>query len=155
MKDKYRKGVGIFLINRSNKLWVGKRLDYKNRYWQMPQGGIDEHESPERAMRRELMEETGLKDSYNILGKTNNWLRYNLPNELIKVVWKGKYIGQEQIWFACRFLGDDKLININQFKEPEFCEWKWINPLDSTNLVVPFKRELYFSVINEFKKFFS
>ena len=155
MKEKYRKGIGIFLINKNNKLWVGRRLDYKNEYWQMPQGGIDNNESPETAMKRELEEETGLKENYSIIGKTKNWFRYNLPNELIKVVWKGKYIGQEQLWFACRFNGDDDQIDIHQFKKPEFCEWKWIDPLDSTSLVVPFKKKLYFNVIKEFKKFLN
>ncbi len=155
MKEEYRKGVGIFLINEKNKLWVGRRLDYKNEYWQMPQGGIDNDESPEKAMKRELEEETGLKENYSIIGKTKKWLRYNLPDELIKVVWKGKYIGQEQLWFACRYNGDDDQIDINQFKKPEFCEWKWIDPFDSTSLVVPFKKDLYFSVIREFKKFLN
>ena len=107
MKQKYRKGVGIFLINKRNQLWVGKRSDYKNEYWQMPQGGIDGPESPENAMKRELMEETGLNKSYKIISKTSSWLEYKLPRELVNEVWNGKYIGQKQIWFACRFFGKD------------------------------------------------
>ena len=149
----YRRGVGIFLINSENKLWVGKRLDYKNDYWQMPQGGIDHKETPEKAMKRELMEETGLKTDYKIIGKTKKWLKYKLPKELMSVICKGKYVGQKQIWFACRFEGNDNQINIKGFGKPEFCEWKWINPFESIELVVPFKKKLYISVINEFKQF--
>ena len=149
----YRRGVGIFLINSENKLWVGKRLDYKNDYWQMPQGGIDNKETPEKAMKRELMEETGLKTDYKIIGKTKKWLKYKLPKELMSVIWKGKYVGQKQIWFACRFEGNDNQIDIKGFGKPEFCEWKWINPFESIELVVPFKKKLYISVINEFKQF--
>ena len=116
MKQKYRKGVGIFLINKRNQLWVGKRFDYKNEYWQMPQGGIDEPESPENAMKRELMEETGLNKNYKIISKTGSWLEYKLPQELVNEVWNGKYIGQKQIWFACRFFGNDDQVDIKKFK---------------------------------------
>ncbi len=153
MTKKYRKGVGIFLINDKNEVWVGKRFDYKNEYWQMPQGGIDDFESPEKAMKRELMEETGLQENYKIIGKTNKWLKYNLPKDLVNEVWNGKYVGQRQIWFACRFFGHDRQINLNKFDKPEFCKWKWINPMDCIRLVVPFKKKLYNSVINEFSKF--
>ena len=115
MTQKYRKGVGIFLINKRNQLWVGKRSDYKNEYWQMPQGGIDGTESPEKAMRRELMEETGLEENYKIITKTSDWLDYKLPQELINEVWNGKYIGQKQIWFACRFFGNDDQVDIKKY----------------------------------------
>ena len=142
MKKKYRKGVGIFLINKRNQLWVGKRCDYKNEYWQMPQGGIDDLESPEKAMKRELMEETGLNENYEIIDKTSEWLKYNLPKDLVEVVWGGKYIGQKQLWYACRFLGHDNQIDINKFENPEFCRWRWIKPLDCLKFVVPFKRVL-------------
>ncbi len=151
--EKYRRGVGIFLINNKKQLWVGRRSDYKNEYWQMPQGGIDNNETPEKAMKRELMEETGLKRNYEIIGKSKKWLKYKLPKDLINVIWQGKYIGQSQLWFACRFNGSDKEVDIRNFENPEFCEWKWISPLESLELVVPFKRELYVSVIKEFKKF--
>lgn len=155
MSKRYRKGVGVFLLNQNKKLWVGKRMDLNNEYWQMPQGGIDGEETPVQAMKRELMEETGLEKNYKIIGKTNNWLKYNLPENLVNVVWEGKYLGQEQIWFACSFLGNDNQININLFKKPEFCKWKWIDPLDSLRLVVPFKRRLYKSIIDEFSIFFN
>ncbi len=148
---KYRRGVGIFLINNSNQLWVGRRSDYRNEYWQMPQGGIDNGETPEIAMKRELMEETGLKSNYKIIGKSKRWLKYELPKNLVNVVWKGKYIGQKQLWFACRFVGNDTQINIKDFKQPEFCEWKWINPMDCLSLVVPFKKVLYEEVLDRFK----
>ena len=151
MKQKYRKGVGIFLINQKNQLWVGKRFDYKNEYWQMPQGGIDELESPEKAMKRELEEETGLEKNYEIISKTSEWLDYKLPQELANKVWNGKYIGQKQIWFACRFFGNDDQFDIKRFKNPEFCEWRWISPVDCLDLVVPFKRKLYKKVLNKFK----
>ena len=154
MKQKYRKGVGIFLINQKNQLWVGKRFDYKNEYWQMPQGGIDGLESPEKAMKRELMEETGLRKSYKIISKTSEWLEYKLPQELVNDVWNGKYIGQKQIWFACRFFGDDDQVDIKSFRNPEFCEWRWINPVDCLDLVVPFKRALYKKVLKNFKNLY-
>ena len=155
MKQKYRKGVGIFLINKRNQLWVGKRFDYKNEYWQMPQGGIDEPESPENAMKRELMEETGLNKSYKIISKTSSWLEYKLPRELVNEVWNGKYIGQKQIWFACRFFGNDDQVDIKKFKNPEFCEWRWINPIDCVDLVVPFKRTLYKKVLTNFRNLYQ
>ena len=152
MKKEYRRGVGIFLINQENKLWVGKRIDLKSDYWQMPQGGIDALETPEIAMRRELMEEVGLQEGYKIIGKTKDWLRYHLPEDLVKIVWQGKYIGQKQIWFACRFFGNDNQINIDKDDKPEFSCWKWINPFDATKFVVPFKKELYGSILKQFGK---
>ena len=154
MKQKYRKGVGIFLLNKKNQLWVGKRFDYKNEYWQMPQGGIDELESPEKAMKRELMEETGLNKNYKIISKTNSWLEYKLPQNLVNEVWGGKYVGQKQIWFACRFLGNDNQIDIEKFNKPEFCEWRWINPKDCLDLVVPFKKILYRKILKNFNSFY-
>ena len=153
MSQKYRKGIGIFLLNEKNKLWVGKRIDYKNKYWQMPQGGIDDLESPLNAMKRELFEETGLKESYEVIGKTSKWLTYNLPRDIVNVVWDGKFIGQKQIWFACRFKGEDDQIDINRFKNPEFCEWMWIDPSEILKLVVPFKKKLYIKVLSQFKSF--
>ena len=90
MNKNYRKGVGVFLINENKKLWVGKRLDHKNQYWQMPQGGIDKGESPENAMKRELLEETGLSADYKIIRKANGWLKYDLPKKMIEQVWQGK-----------------------------------------------------------------
>ena len=150
MTERYRKGVGIFLINKNNEIWVGKRLDFKNKYWQMPQGGIDKLESPEVAMRRELMEETGLSDNYKVICRTKKWLEYRLPENQIHKVWNGKYVGQKQLWFACRFLGNDNDINLNKFEKPEFCEWRWIKPSDCLKHVVPFKKEMYNNIFQEF-----
>ena len=156
MADKYRKGVGIFLLNKHKKLWVGKRIDLKSDYWQMPQGGIDKLESPEVAMRRELMEEVGLlQEDYKIIGKTKGWLKYNLPDNLVNIVWKGRYIGQKQIWFACRFAGTNSQIAVDKYEKPEFSCWKWINPFDATRLVVPFKKELYNSILKQFSKYLT
>ena len=151
---KYRKGVGIFLLNDQKQLWVGERIDFKSNFWQMPQGGIDRNELPEEAMRRELMEEVGLKENYEILEETKNWLRYDLPEELVDSVWNGKYFGQEQKWFACKFFGDDNEIKLDCHK-PEFKDWKWIEPSRSLDLVVPFKRNLYVQILQDFKKFYT
>ena len=153
MSERYRKGVGIFLINKNNRLWVGQRLDHKNQYWQMPQGGIDSPETPEDAMKRELMEETGLDRNYEIIGKSSSWLKYNIPSDLVNILWKGKYKGQEQIWFACRFFGKDEQVNLEMYSKPEFYKWKWINPIDVIKFAVPFKKKLYSSVLNEFRRF--
>ena len=119
----------------------------------MPQGGIDFSESPEDAMRRELMEETGLEHNYEIIGKSSSWLRYNLPSDLVNILWEGKYKGQEQIWFACRFFGNDKQVNLEKYSKPEFYKWKWIDPIDAIKHAVPFKKKLYNSVLNEFRRF--
>ena len=152
--DKYRKGVGIFLINTKGKLWVGKRIDFKNDFWQMPQGGIDNNESPKEAMKRELMEEVGIFKKYRVLRESEKWLKYDLPKDILDSVWNGKYVGQSQKWFACRFEGDDKEINLN-LHYPEFEDWKWINPLESINLVVPFKKKLYTEILKNFKDLYS
>ena len=137
MKD-FRKGIGVFLINTNNQLWVGKRIDFKNDYWQMPQGGIDNNESPRQAMIRELSEECGIKKNYEILMELEEWLSYSLPSSLKKIVWGGRYVGQTQKWFACRFLGKDREFDLETHK-PEFEEWKWIRPEDAVKFVVPFK----------------
>ncbi|MFL2661000.1 MAG: RNA pyrophosphohydrolase [Alphaproteobacteria bacterium] len=155
MNKNYRKGVGVFLINENKKLWVGKRLDHKNQYWQMPQGGIDKGESPENAMKRELLEETGLSADYKIIRKANGWLKYDLPKKMIEQVWQGKFLGQIQMWYACLFFGEDKQVNLNFTDKPEFCNWKWIDPSESINLAVPFKKNLYKSILEEFEDILS
>jgi putative (di)nucleoside polyphosphate hydrolase len=149
MKD-FRKGIGVFLINEKNQLWVGKRIDFKNDYWQMPQGGIDNNESPRQAMIRELSEECGIKKNYEILMELEGWLSYSLPSSLKKIVWGGRYVGQTQKWFACRFVGKDKEFDLQTHK-PEFQEWKWIRPEDATRFVVPFKKKLYKDVLKSFE----
>ena len=152
MKD-FRKGIGVFLINTNNQLWVGKRIDFKNDYWQMPQGGIDNNESPRQAMIRELSEECGIKKNYEILMELEGWLSYSLPSSLKKIVWGGRYVGQTQKWFACRFVGKDKEFDLETHK-PEFEEWKWIRPEDAVKFVVPFKKKLYKDVLKGFENLY-
>ena len=149
MKD-FRKGIGVFLINENNQLWVGKRIDFKNDYWQMPQGGIDKNESPRQAMIRELSEECGIKKNYEILMELEGWLSYSLPTSLKKIVWGGRYVGQIQKWFACRFFGKDREFDLETHK-PEFEEWKWIRPEEALKFVVPFKKKIYKDVLKGFE----
>ena len=151
--NKYRKGVGIFLINSEKKLWVGKRIDLRSRYWQMPQGGIDKNETPLKAMRRELFEEIGIDKNYTVIEESKKWFQYELPKNLIGIIWKGKYLGQKQKWFACKFHGNDKDINLN-LHVPEFSKWKWVNPTESIDLVVPFKKKLYEEILENFKELY-
>ena len=152
MKD-FRKGIGVFLINTNNQLWVGKRIDFKNDYWQMPQGGIDDNENPRQAMIRELSEEVGIKKNYEILMEREGWLSYSLPSSLKKIVWDGRYVGQIQKWFACKFFGKDQEFDLETHK-PEFEEWKWIRPQDAVKLVVPFKKKLYEDVLKGFENLY-
>lgn len=148
----YRLGVGIFLLNKTKKLWIGKRIDSED-HWQMPQGGVDNKETPLEAMKRELKEEIGTND-VKVLSQTDNWLRYDLPKKLIPKLWNGQFLGQQQKWFACQFNGTDNDINLNLHK-PEFREWKWISPTESLKYVVPFKKKVYENVLNLFKEFYS
>ena len=152
MKD-FRKGIGVFLINTNNQLWVGKRIDFKNDYWQMPQGGIDNNENPRQAMIRELSEEVGIKKNYEILMEREGWLSYSLPSSLKKIVWDGRYVGQIQKWFACKFFGKDQEFDLETHK-PEFEELKWIRPEDAVKLVVPFKKKLYRDVLKGFENLY-
>ena len=149
--SKYRNGVGIFLINKKRKLWVGRRVD-SEKYWQMPQGGIDKSENEVDAMRRELKEEIGT-DKVEIISKTKDCLKYHIPNNILKNLWKGQFIGQSQRWFACKYKGEDSDINIKLFK-PEFSKWKWIDPREAIDIVVPFKRKMYRHILEEFKEFY-
>lgn len=149
----YRKGVGIFLLNNKKDLWIGRRIDNKNEFWQMPQGGKEECESYSDAMFRELKEEVGT-NNVKILKESNCLLTYDLPKNLINNVWSGKYKGQAQKWFACEFLGKDSEINIEYF-EPEFCEWKWIKPYQIKELAVPFKREMYVEILDIFSDLYN
>ena len=137
-----RIGVGIILLNNENKVFVGKRIDnQKGNHWQMPQGGIDENENFLEAAKRELEEETSIK-SVKIIKELNNWLTYDLPENLLGKIWKGRYRGQKQKWFIMRFLWENKEINIKT-KHPEFLEWKWINSSDLTEVAVDFKINIY------------
>lgn len=144
----YRPGAGVMLINGDGLVFAGKRIDNPVDAWQMPQGGIDFGELPEEAALRELTEETGVPaDKVRVEGQTAEWLRYELPPELLGKLWKGKYRGQEQIWFAMRFLGADADVNIAT-SHAEFCEWRWMKPNDLVEKIVPFKRALYDAVFD-------
>jgi putative (di)nucleoside polyphosphate hydrolase len=145
----YRSGIGLMIVNKKLEVFVGRRIDSKLDAWQMPQGGIDENEEPADAVRREMLEETGIKNA-RIITETNNWYQYNLPGHLINRLWDGKFRGQKQKWFLIEFLGEDKEIKIDN-EIPEFIEWKWIKIEELSNIIIPFKRALYISVIEEFR----
>ena len=146
-----RTGVGIVVLNSKNKVFVGKRKDNPFDKWQMPQGGVDQNESLLVAMKREIEEETSIKKIV-ILKEFNHWLEYELPENLIGKIWKGKYRGQKQKWFIVKFIGNDNEININT-KYPEFIEWKWIEMDLLPDLIVKFKKQLYEKVLVEVKKY--
>jgi len=148
-----RTGVGISVLNFKNQVFVGKRKDNPFDKWQMPQGGVDLNESLLAAMRRELEEETSIKN-FKVLKEFNHWLEYELPENLIGKIWKGKYRGQKQKWFIVRFTGQESEININT-EYPEFIEWKWIDMNLLPNLIVNFKKHVYKNVLIELKKFIS
>ena len=144
-----RNGVGAIVINRNNKVFVGKRIDNPGKFWQMPQGGVDEGEQYFDAMKRELFEETGIK-SFEIIKEIDGMTEYELPDYLLGKIWKGKYRGQKQKWYVIRFLGDDKEINLNIGK-PEFIEWKWINLDELPDVIVDFKKKLYKKLVPKIK----
>ncbi len=146
----YRRGVGIMLLNAERKVWVGQRIDNPVDAWQMPQGGIDEGEEPWDTALRELHEETGIAARHvERIACCPERLRYNLPAELHKKLWDGRWIGQEQDWFLCRFLGADNDVDIAT-KHPEFSHWKWVEPALLPDLIVPFKRDLYRDLLRHF-----
>ena len=140
----FRSGVGIVVLNRENKIFVAKRIDNKNNFWQMPQGGVDEGEDYLAAAYRELEEETSIKN-VDLVKELDGLISYELPKNLLGVIWKGKYRGQEQKWFVMKFLGKDAEINIKT-DHPEFCEWKWIDLENITDLVVDFKLHVYMDI---------
>jgi putative (di)nucleoside polyphosphate hydrolase len=142
----YRPGVGIMLLNRNNRVFVGRRRKPKGSAWQMPQGGIDSEETPRAAALRELKEEVGT-DNADILAESRNWLCYELPAELIGKAWRGRWRGQRQKWFAMRFNGSDAEIKVDGH---EFDDWKWVRMGELAGLIVPFKRQVYVRVIAEF-----
>ena len=142
-----RSGVGIIVLNNKNQVFVGKRKDNRGNNWQMPQGGIDEGENYINAMKRELVEETSIK-SIKILKEIDRIYMYELPKNLIGIIWKGKFRGQKQKWFITRFLGTDSEININT-KNAEFIDWKWIEPNKLPDVIVNFKKNLYIELLKE------
>ena len=142
-----RIGVGIIVLNLNNQVFVGKRKDNPNDKWQMPQGGVDEGEDYITAMKRELKEETGI-ENIKIIKEIEKIYQYELPEDLVGIIWKGKYRGQKQKWFITRFLGEEKEINLNT-KHAEFIDWKWIEPKFLPEVIVYFKKDLYLNLLKE------
>jgi putative (di)nucleoside polyphosphate hydrolase len=145
----YRPCVGVMLLNREGLVFVGKRIDQTVEGWQMPQGGIDDGETPEQAALRELEEEIGTRRA-KFLRELEEWLTYDLPSHLLGVALRGRYRGQKQKWMAMRFLGEDSEINVRT-AEPEFEQWKWLAIESLPRLIVPFKRDTYMKVISAFR----
>jgi putative (di)nucleoside polyphosphate hydrolase len=149
-RDRYRRGVGVMLLNRDGKVFVGARIDNTDEAWQMPQGGIDEGEEPWATARREVEVETGIPPHLvEKISECSERLKYALPRALQGKLWGGKWRGQDQDWYLARFLGDDRDIDIAT-EHPEFREWKWIEPAELPELIVPFKRDLYRQLLREF-----
>ena len=142
-----RSGVGIIVLNKKNKVFVGKRKDNPGDRWQMPQGGIDVGENYIDAMKRELIEETSIRN-IKIIKQIEQTYQYQLPDNLIGIIWKGKFRGQKQKWFITRFTGQDSEINLKT-KNPEFIEWKWIEPNMLPEVIVYFKKKLYLDLLKE------
>ncbi len=155
MKTKFknlplRRGVGIVVLNKVNKVFVAKRIDNPKNFWQMPQGGIDDGEDFLTAAYRELEEETSIKN-VELISELDGLISYNLPDRLLGIIWKGKYKGQTQKWFLMKYLGEDNEININTEK-PEFLDWKWVDLKEITKLVVDFKLQVYKEVQKKVEK---
>lgn len=148
----YRRGVGIVLLGPGQRIFAGRRIDTPGA-WQMPQGGIDEGETPREAALRELEEEIGT-DKVEILSETRDWLAYDLPGNLHLEAWGGRYRGQRQKWFAMRFLGKDSDIRLDAHT-PEFDAWRWMRREEILRVIVPFKRKLYEDALQEFAPLFA
>ena len=144
-----RIGVGAIVLNNNNQIFVGKRKDNPIDKWQMPQGGVDKGEELVDAMRRELKEETSIKN-IEIIKEIDGWLDYELPKNLLGKIWKGRYRGQKQKWFIVKFLGEESEINITT-KRPEFIEWKWVERSQLPNIIVDFKKNVYERLVVELK----
>lgn len=142
-----RIGVGIIVLNEKNQVFVGKRKDNPNDKWQMPQGGVDKGEDFITAMKRELMEETSIKN-IKIIKEIEKMYEYELPDKLVGIIWKGKFRGQKQKWFITKFQGEESEINLNT-KYQEFIDWKWIDPKFLPDVIVDFKKKLYLNLLKE------
>ena len=146
-----RNGVGVIVLNNENKVFVGKRKDNPVNKWQMPQGGVEIGESYLSAMKRELYEEPSIK-SIEILKEINGFFEYELPKNLVGIIWKGNFRGQKQKWFITRFIGNESEINLRT-KNPEFIEWKWIVPDELPKTIVNFKKKMYVELLEIIKNF--
>ena len=145
-----RAGVGVIILNNQNKVFVGKRKDNPGDKWQMPQGGVDSGEDYLSAMKRELFEETSIKN-IKVLREIDGFFEYELPENLIGIIWKGRFRGQKQKWYIAKFLGEEKEINLNT-KNPEFIDWKWILPDMLPEMIVDFKKDLYKKLLKHIKE---
>lgn len=149
----YRPAAGVMLLNRERKVWVGQRLDSTLEAWQMPQGGLDPGEDAYTGALRELEEETGIgRDLVEPVAQASRELFYDLPDDLVGKLWRGRWRGQRQAWFLLRFLGEDGDVHI-ETAHPEFRAWKWVDTAQLPELIVPFKRRLYQSVVDEFSAY--
>ncbi|MBW6493830.1 MAG: RNA pyrophosphohydrolase [Burkholderiaceae bacterium] len=151
-RDGYRPNVGIILVNARNEVFWGKRI--REHSWQFPQGGIQRGESPEEAMYRELQEEVGLtREQVRILGRTRDWLRYDVPEHWVRREWRGHYRGQKQIWFLLQMTGRDSEVDLRASGHPEFDAWRWNNYWVPLEAVIEFKRDVYRNVLQELWRF--
>ena len=146
-----RIGVGVIVLNEKNEVFVGKRKDNPVDKWQMPQGGVDKNENFLTAMKRELEEETSIKN-IKILKELDGWFEYELPKNLLGIIWKGKFRGQKQKWFIVKFNGNENEINLKT-KIPEFIEWKWITMDELPKVIVDFKKNMYERIVIELRNF--
>lgn len=147
----YRPAAGVVLLNREGKVFVAQRLDSTLEAWQMPQGGLDEGEDAETGALRELEEETSIpRDKVEIVARCPVELTYDLPDDLVGKLWKGKWRGQRQTWFLCRLTGTDADVNLDT-EHPEFRAWKWADPAELPAMIVPFKKQLYEDVLEAFR----
>jgi len=153
MTGNYRRCVGMMILNDKNEILVGKRLDHPSGHWQMPQGGIDENENPEKAVWREMLEEIGTNNA-TMIKESNQWINYKIPTETLATLpWGDMYVGQTQKWFAFRFNGNDSDIDVGT-DNPEFSEWKWTRHNLLVENIVPFKRNTYEKILKEFNNLF-